>query len=361
MGQVVAISGVAVPFPAGPELTVRADGLNNPRGIFVDASGDVFFAQSGTAGDDCQEWPGNAAGDTTEVCFGNTGSIEMLTEDGATAAVSSISSMLDIRGDVLGVHDVAVGADGLLHAIVGLGGVPEYRAEFPVAAGDLGWLVSASVGTNTFLDEDIGAYETAANPDGGLLDSNPFSLVSDGADGWVISDSGMNALVHVDAEGVSTLAVFPERLVVAPPEAGLPDGASVPMQSVPTGVVRGPDGAFYVGELTGFPFIQGGARVWRVSAAGAQQVFAEGFTNIVDLAFDSAGNLYVLQLAKDGLLSGDISSSVVRVMANGDHMEVASAGLSFATGLAIGPDDTFYVSNFGVMPDMGQVVSFTLD
>ncbi|MEZ4570423.1 MAG: ScyD/ScyE family protein, partial [Thermomicrobiales bacterium] len=362
MGQIVAIEGVAEPFPTGPDLTVVASGLNNPRGIFVDDAGDVYVAQGGTAGETCQEAPGEDVEDPVEICFGYTGSIEIVTGETPLSAVTGISSLLDIRGDIVGVQDVAVDDEGLIYAVVGLGADPAARAEYPVEAGDLGWVISASAGSSGLLMVDIAAYETDNNPDGGALDSNPYSLVSDGVGGWVISDAGMNALLHVDSDGtISTLAVFEPRMVDAPPMLGLPEGAQVPMQAVPTGVVMGPDGAFYVGELTGFPFEQGAARVWRVTADGEASVYAEGFTNIVDLAFDSEGNLYVLELAKNSLLSEDVTSAVVQVLDDGGQLEVASAGLTFATGLAIGPDDTFYVSNFGVMPDMGQVVSFTLD
>jgi hypothetical protein len=46
------------------------------------------------------------------------------------------------------------------------------------------------------------------------------------------------------------------------------------MQAVPTSVAVAPDGAYYVGQLTGFPFPVGGARVFRVvrpPAAGVRQ------------------------------------------------------------------------------------------
>ena len=42
--------------------------------------------------------------------------------------------------------------------------------------------------------------------------------------------------------------------------------AHAAVQSVPTSVIVGPDGALYVGELTGVPFRAGTARVWRVAA-----------------------------------------------------------------------------------------------
>ena len=55
---------------------------------------------------------------------------------------------------------------------------------------------------------------------------------------------------------------------------------------MPTSVVKGPDGAYYVGQLTGFPFPPGGANVWRVKPGHDPEVFKGGFTNIIDIAFD---------------------------------------------------------------------------
>jgi len=70
--------------------------------------------------------------------------------------------------------------------------------------------------------------------------------------------------------------------------------------------VRGPDGAFYVGELTGFPYYKGYARVLRVVAGQAPTVYAEGFTNIADIAFDDSGRLLVLEMSQEGLFAGRV-------------------------------------------------------
>ena len=67
----------------------------------------------------------------------------------------------------------------------------------------------------------------------------------------------------------------------------------VTVQSVPTSVAVGPDGALYAGELTGFPFNPGDARVWRVVPGHAPTVYARGFTNISAIAFDRSGEVIV--------------------------------------------------------------------
>jgi hypothetical protein len=83
------------------------------------------------------------------------------------------------------------------------------------------------------------------------------------------------------------------------------------MQAVPTSVTVGPDGAYYVGQLTGFPFPVGGARVFRVVPGHRPRVFARGFTNIIDIAFDRRGRLHVLEIAANGILAG--AGQVVRI------------------------------------------------
>ena len=105
------------------------------------------------------------------------------------------------------------------------------------------------------------------------------------------------------------------------------------MQAVPTNVVRGPDGALYVSQLTGFPFPPGGARIYRVVPGAAPQIYAEGFTNIIDLEFDAAGNLYVLEIDRNGLLAPEVTGRLARVNAGtGAVVTIASDGLVMPGG-----------------------------
>ena len=48
---------------------------------------------------------------------------------------------------------------------------------------------------------------------------------------------------------------------------------------MPTSVVKGPDGLYYISQLTGFPFIPGGANIFRVNPrTGALHRFNGGLT-----------------------------------------------------------------------------------
>ena len=77
---------------------------------------------------------------------------------------------------------------------------------------------------------------------------------------------------------------------------------------MPTRVVKGPDGAFYVSQLTGFPFTPGVANIWRLVPGQAPTVYASGLTNMTDLAFGPDGSLYAVEIASNGLLNGPIGA-----------------------------------------------------
>jgi sugar lactone lactonase YvrE len=206
---------------------------------------------------------------------------------------------------------------------------------------------------------DLGTFEDENDPDGNGPDSNPNGVLSDKAGGVYVTDAGANALLHVDARGeVSVVAIFPNRLIPTPPFLPQPPfGPLFPMQAVPTNVVRGPDGALYVSQLTGFPFPVGAANIYRVVAGSEPTVFASGFTNVIDLAFDRTGNLYVLEIDDNGLAAAGGTGRLVRVPAGGgSQVTIASDGLVMPGGLAVGPDGALYVSNFSIMPGDGQVV-----
>ena len=128
----------------------------------------------------------------------------------------------------------------------------------------------------------------------------------------------------------------------------------VAVQSVPTSVAVGPDGALYVGELTGFPFAAGSARVWRIAPGQSPTVYATGFTNISALTFDRVGRLLVLEINRSGLRDATAPWALIRLDPGGRRTVLASGGLSSPTGLAVAPDGAIYVANHGSSPGSGS-------
>jgi hypothetical protein len=205
---------------------------------------------------------------------------------------------------------------------------------------------------------DLVDFEDANNPTGDEENSNPNSVLST-RHGIFVSDAGANDLLRVNNRGrVKVVATFPNTMVAAPPFLGLPPGTQIPMDTVPTTVARGPGGSLYVGQLTGFPFPVGGASVFRI-VSGVPQVVATGFTNIIDIAFDRKGRLYVLEIFHNGVLSNDPTGALIRVGADGTHTVVRSEGLITPGGLAIRGGHA-YITNCGACASGGEVLRVPL-
>jgi hypothetical protein len=325
--------------------------LSEPRGLgFGPGRRELYVAEAGEGGDGpCAQHP--VLG---EACFGKSGAITRIGPKGVKTVVGNIGS---IAGAVegFGPHDVSVRGRHITFT-TGAVGPPELRAQFgPDAERSLGHLLASKAKGHrrgkVSRVADLVAFEAEVNPAGGPIDSNPFGVLAQGRRTYV-ADAGANALLAVTRHGrVRVVAVFPDRLV----DFG---GEQIPMNAVPTTVVRGPGGDLFVGELTGFPFPLGGARVYRVEKGEDPEVYAEGFTNIIDIAFGRDGSLYVLEIAHNSLLAPVPEGAVIKVDPNGDR-EIIADGLFFPGGLALGKSDELYVTNCGVCFDDGEVLRIT--
>lgn len=322
---------------------VIAQGLDNPRGLTVGPDGAVYVAESGAGGTrPCL--PGPEGG---PVCYGKSGAVTRIDDAGQHRVITGLPSIAAKGSGVsaLGPSDVAFGHHGKMYVTVGLGLELDAAKKVPALA-DMGELIVAHRKLRTIAD--LAAFEDTENPTGDERDSNPNSVFPT-KKGFIVADAGGNDVLKVKRNGrIDVLATFPNRKI---------DG--MPMDVVPTSAVVGPDGALYVGELTGFPFPAGGARVYRIDYDGVE-LFAKGFTNIIDIAFDEDDNLYVLEIFKNGITSGDPTGALIRVDEDGEDWELVTDDLVTPGGLAIHGDHA-YVSNVGTLPDKGEVVRIELD
>jgi hypothetical protein len=346
---------------AAAEPQVIASGLANPRGLGFSSTGQLYVAEAGAGGDSDVCVPAPEPPGSTR-CLGYTGAVSRVDTTGSTPPKRILKHLPSLAvepgvGPAEGVFDLAFGPYGQMFILTGLGGDPAERRNLGKASyffGKVHWVgpfgVLVPVG-------DIVRHEQLRNPAGGALDSNPYGLAAL-LFRRVVADAGGNSLVQALANGhTRTLAVFPDQLVPAPPFLGLPPGTQIPSQAVPTCVVEGPDGLLYVGQLTGFPFPVGGARIYRLPPeGGTPEVYATGFTNIIDIAFGHNGELYVLEIFKNGLLAGP-PGRLVKIASNGVRTTVAD-GLILPGGVAVGPDGAVYVTNFGTSATDGQVLKY---
>lgn len=329
---------------------VLASGLDNPRGLAFGPDGLLYVVEAGRGGTSTMCLPSPTGPEPR--CYGPTGSVTRISAPGVqTRVLTGLPSLAAADGsEADGPHDVAFGF-GSAWITVGSGGDPALLAPLAQANILFGHLYRVSLSGEIAPLVDVAAYETANNPDGGPIDSNLFALEVLSTRG-VVTDAGANALLEIDPQGtISTLAVFPDRLVPGP------GGIDVPMQAVPTSIAEGPDGSLYVGELTGFPFPVDGARVYRVPAeGGTPEVVAVGFTNIIDIAIGEDGSAYVLEHDIDGLLQPGTVGRLTKIGAFGFRTELAAGLLDTPGKIAIGSDNAIYVTTHSSTAGAGEVL-----
>ena len=344
-------------------LKVVATNLSNPRKLFVAADGSIYVVEAGTGGRDTCLGKG-----ANEVCVGLTGSITRIAGGPRKRVVTGLWSAANLKSEqAQGPADVVVRGD-TYYVLLQDGSINAkgFNALGPdaVTAGDLISTPAGRVRPAVILN--FAAFEAANNPDHGAgpgaklgdppIDSDPYAFTPYRG-GFAVVDAAGNDLLWISPKGaVSVLAVFPTQTEKLTKSVARKIGApatttSIHVQSVPSSVAVGPDGALYVGELTGAPFTPGTARIWRISPDKSLSVYARGFTNISDLAFDGK-NLLVLEIDSIGLLHPKGSGALIRLAPNGARTVIASKGLVDPTGVAVG-SGSIYISNDGLFPATG--------
>jgi hypothetical protein len=335
------ISAAATAATVTPVMT----GLDNPRGLAFGPEGGLYVVEAGRGGSGppCRIQRGITQ------CYGATGAISRLWHGVQEKWITGLPSMAAPSGAEAesGPQHISFQGRGGAYVTVGLGTSPARREPLLPELALSGHLLKVTPSGKIKTIADLASYEGAANPDGSLIDSNPFGVLAQPARQLAV-DAAANAILEVAADGeVSTLAVLNAR--ANPTPIGPPS-----VEAVPTAVEQGPDGALYVSELTGVPFLTGFARVHRIAPDGTTSVYATGLTAVIDLAFGEDGALYALQHASCGPFFA-CPGSIVRVAALAPH-PVVFGGLSRATAFTIGPDGAFYVSNRGTSAGIGEVL-----
>jgi hypothetical protein len=328
---------------AAPSITTQvvATGLNTPRGLVYDRLFHrVLVAEAGVAAGNTS--PCGLAERGLPMCLGHTGSILQYSEfTGSTRRIVTGLPSTALQGGptvVIGLHDLSL-HHGRLTAVFGLLGNKPYRDSLGPGAALLGTAATISLSGRVEAFGDIVSFEDTLHP--GRIESDPFGVLSTPL-GAVVANAGGpdtnrgNDLLLVRRDGTITqLAQFPEHPSVTDPTDLI--------RSVPTSVAIGPDGAFYVGELSGAPFYPGEARVWRVVPGQPATIVATGFTTIIDLAFDERGRLIVLQTSADPF-DADGDGALIRVERDGTRTVLAGPGLANPGGVALAGHGVFYVT-----------------
>lgn len=355
-------------------LSVIASGLNGPRGLTFAPDGSLYITEAGTGGTGaCIPAPG---GDGLTMCYGATGAVTRIQNGTQERVVTGLPSLaisipqIPVSFDATGPHDIQFDSAGKAYVVVGLGSSPDQRDNV-LQIPDFGQLIGIDQldgGSSWTRLADLVAYEGLYNPDDigssiynpyqNGIDSNPYAFLIQGNTAYIVDAAG-NDLFNVKTDGtdLAAVSIFPQRPVTDPAT-----GETIGMQSVPTAIATGPDGKLYVGEYTGYPSPDNAARIFKIGPDNQPVVYADDFTQIIDLAFDNQGGLYVLEFIASSLQPPDAnpSGALIYVAPNGDRKTIASDGLNFPTALALGSDGDIYVSNKGYFSGQGEVIRISV-
>jgi len=291
------------------------------------------------------------------------------------------TSLKEIRkgnvSEVIGIPTVPGSPVNGLEA-VGRGSFFATSGGLDLAVGAGVWHVSRG---RVELIGDIEAFETANDPDafegpqwktpaceipGGFSagpQSNPYHLARLTGGTVLVADAAGNTVLSARTNGeVDWVAVLTpptpagssssdpsDWLVQFPLDAD----TDCYVQPVPTSVAVGPDGAYYVGELTGVTLeeLTGGtttglSRVWRIASgsrnvvcpsAECEQVLS-GFTSIIDVAFGPDGRLYVVEYDENGwwgatVVGAPAGGTISACDVDGGSCEIVAANLGLPSAI----------------------------
>jgi hypothetical protein len=289
-----------------------------------------------------------------------------------------------------GIVELRDGATRLIAPLPGVSDVAPIKADdmFAITGGGTGpgaAKLYRVVNGKALQVADLGRFEATVNPDPPEINPNPFDVAALGPGKALISDAGGNSLVLFDKGKLDWIATLPVALVSTsnikslfgcpsgPPDiCGLPD--QIPGQAVATSIAIGPDGAYYMGELKGFPAPAGESRVWRIEPGAHHatcgtspdcRVVADGFTSIVDLAFGPDGTLYVVELdeaswfAVEVLPHTMVGGTVNACDIDAGTCTTVASGLTMPIAVTVGNGGELFAAVGALIPGGATVISLT--
>jgi len=338
----VACEGPAENQPDSVQIEVILSGLENPRGVAIDADGGLLVAQAGSGDDpaDVTLRTGkltryidrNGDGDFTD-----PGEIEPWFQH--LASYNAMNLYATGRDEVAGPSDVAVHSDGRVFLSID-GGFEGFALSEISAAGSMG--------------RNLSSRSNMTGIGFGLEGRSIF-----------VTESTLNQLIEITLDGGSRRDVTAFGLL-ASGQQSVPAGLAVDprngdiLVALFSGVARASDGSFV-------PFVPGDAKVVRVDPRTGQVVDEiTGLTAAVDVAIDGTGNVFVAEMATDHaeLFVGNVdlfdlfdpdaaarhggylrfSGKVTLYPADGGSPRVVVDGLDSPTNLTVTAAGTLYVS-----------------
>ncbi|GMQ84733.1 MAG: hypothetical protein BMS9Abin07_0297 [Acidimicrobiia bacterium] len=339
----LALAGCTTSRTADTADTVTVEvvltGLQNPRGVAIDAEGGLLVAEAGSGDDavDVRQRSGRLTGFIDRSGDGDfTDPGETMTWFEHLASYNAMDVYATGRDEVSGPSDVAVHGDGRVFLSVD-GGFDEF-ALFEISA-------EGSMGRN---------LSARSNMTG-------IALALDGRSIFT-SESTLNQLIEVsleegDRRDIAAFSALDSGQQAVPAGIAVDPRNGDVLVALFSGVAQADDGSF-------IPFVPGDAKVVRVDplTGGVVDEIA-GLTTAVDVAIDKLGNIFVVEMAADyAELFADgadlhdpdaiprhggylrFSGNVTMYPADGGPALLLAGGLDAPTNITLGDDGALYVS-----------------
>ncbi len=301
-------------------------GLNQPRGLAFDAAGNLFVAEVGALR------PSDTGGPKPEI--NHSGRILRInTHRQVTVTVDGLPYTHYVANGDTGAADV-VSIDGALYVLTGEGYDDQVsRSVLRVVPGAPPHLVANILNFMTSITPleyqmshggvPVNPYALALAPDGSAL------YVSDGASGRVL---------RVTFDG--TMRRFAE----------LPDMPPL------VGLAFGPDERLYIAMFSALSHTVGSGAIWVADSSGSLTVAASRLTMPIDVGFDAAGRLYVLEFSDGMQLDQPYAPGSGRLLRIGqnDSRTVVLDHLNYPTAMVFSRAGDLYIAVGGAFTAPGQ-------
>jgi sugar lactone lactonase YvrE len=318
--------GLSSSCMARPLVEQFATGLSQPRGMAFDAAGGLLVAEAGALD------ATGAGGPQPET--NHSGRVVRITADrhGTTVVDGLPFTHYSTSGDV-GATDVAI-LGGALYVLTGEGYDDQLsRSVLRATPGGppqaLASLLNFAIDT-TPLAEQMSA---------GGVPINPYAMVAAPDDSALyVTDGASGRVLRVTLDG--NIRMF----------------AELPKMSPLTGLAFGPDGRLYFADFSTLPHAPGSGAIWGADSSGKLAVAVTGLTMPIDVGFDAAGAMYVLEFS-DGRQPHQPYAAgagrLLRVERDGSRTVIIDR-LNYPTAMAFSHKGDLYITVSGAFTAPGQ-------